>query len=120
MAIIIIRFMIRWLVCSLGLLLTAILFNNSITFNDSLTVVAVSGLVLAMINTVIKPIVVLFSLSAILFSLGLFMVIINAGMVLLASYIYEPLNVDSFWAALLAGIVIGLVNYLVSAVLDRD
>jgi len=60
------------------------------------------------------------SLPAILFSLGLFMIIINAGMVLLASWLYDPLEVSNFSAALLAGIIIGLVNYLVTAVLDME
>ena len=76
-------------------------------------------LMLAVVNAVIKPLVVILSLPAILFSLGLFMIVINGLMVLFVSWIYPPLEVDNFGAAMLAGMVIGLVNYLVSAILEE-
>lgn len=115
------RFLIRWFVCSLGLWVAAnVIAKGTINYGDSLAVIAIAGLILALINAFIKPIVVILSLPAILFSLGLFMIVINAGMVLLASWLYEPLEVTSFGAALLAGIVIGLVNYLVTAILDTE
>lgn len=117
----IIRFLLRWLVCSLGLwIAAAIIGPDKITYQGSTAVIIVAGLVLALINTIIKPIVVILSLPAILFSLGLFMIVINAAMVLLASWLYEPLHVAGFGAALLAGIIIGLVNYLVTAMLDME
>jgi putative membrane protein len=80
----------------------------------------VAGLILAIVNTVIKPFVVLLSLPAILFSLGLFMIVINGLMVLLASWLYEPLQVRSFGTAMIAGLVIGLVNYLVTTILEES
>lgn len=116
-----VRFLIRWFICGLGLWVAAgLIGDDKITYEDSLWVIVVAGLILAIINTIIKPIVVVLSLPAILFSLGLFMIIINAGMVMLAGWLYEPLNVTNFSAALLAGIIIGLVNYLVTAILDME
>lgn len=113
------RFAIRWFVCTLGLWVSAGILGERITFEKRLGVVIVSGLILALINIIIKPIVVILSLPAILFSLGLFMVVINGLMVLLASKLYEPLNVTNFGAAMLAGMVIGLVNYLVTTILEE-
>lgn len=78
----------------------------------------VAGLLLAIVNSIIKPIVVILSLPAILFSLGLFMIVINGLMVLLVSWLYKPLDVTNFGAAMLAGMVIGLVNYLVTTILE--
>jgi uncharacterized membrane protein YvlD (DUF360 family) len=46
------------------------------------------------------------------------MIVINGLMVLVASKLYEPLNVTNFWAAMLAGMIIGLVNYLVLTILE--
>jgi putative membrane protein len=66
----------------------------------------------------LKPVVVILSLPAILFSLGLFMIVINGLMVVIAAYLYGPLHVTNFWAAMLAGMVIGLVNYLVVTILE--
>jgi putative membrane protein len=114
-----VRFLIRWLVCSLGLWIAAGLLSNSISYGDSITAVIIAGLILAVINVFIKPVVVVLSLPAILFSLGLFMVIVNGLMVFIASKLYGPLEVTNFWAAILAGMVIGLVNYLVTAILEE-
>jgi putative membrane protein len=81
-------------------------------------VIVIAGLVLALINIIIKPILVVFSLPALFFTVGLFMVIINGATVYLASKLYHPLHVTNFWAAVFAGMVIGLVNYLVTAILE--
>jgi putative membrane protein len=113
------RFLIRWLVSSLGLWIAAGLLTDAITYEGSIGVIIVAGLILAIINVIIKPIVIILSLPAILFTLGLFMVVVNGLMVLLASKLYGPLHVTNFWAAILAGMVIGLVNYLVTAILEE-
>lgn len=109
--------MIRWFVCSLGLWIAAGLLG-SIDYGDSILVVIIAGLLLAVVNAFIKPLIVILSLPAILFSLGLFMIVINGLMVLLVSWLYHPLNVTNFGAAMLAGMVIGLVNYLVTTILE--
>jgi putative membrane protein len=112
------RFLVRWFVCSLGLWIAAALLGNRITYNNSFWVIVISGLVLAAINLVIKPILVILSLPAVLITLGLFMVIINGVTVFIASKLYTSLHVTDFWAAILAGMVIGLVNYLVTAIME--
>ncbi len=115
------RFLVRWFVCSLGLWIAAGLLSSHISFNTSGNVVwvaLVSGFILAVVNAIIKPLVVLLSLPAILLTLGLFMLVINGFSVLLVSWLYKPLMVTNFWGAILAGLVIGLVNYLVTAILE--
>ncbi len=114
------RFLVRWFVCALGIWIAAGLLGSHISFGGTSTVVAVivSGLILAIVNSVIKPLVVLLSLPAILLTLGLFMIIINGFTVLLASWLYSPLRVTNFWGAMLAGVIIGLVNYLVTTILE--
>jgi putative membrane protein len=113
------RFLIRWLVCSLGLWIAAGLLSDSISYDDRLTVIVLGGLLLAILNIVIKPIVIILSLPAILLTLGLFMIVVNGFTVYLASKLYEPLHVTNFWAAIFAGMVIGLVNYLVTTILEE-
>lgn len=113
------RFLVRWLVCSLGLWIAAGLLGSHIAYNGKIHVIIIAGLILAIINIVIRPVVVILSLPAILFSLGLFMIVINGFMVFLASWLYSPLEVTNFWAAILAGMIIGLVNYLVTAILEN-
>lgn len=113
------RFLIRWFVCALGLWIAAGLLGGRINYDSRFAVIVVSGLILALVNAVIKPVVVILSLPAILFSLGLFMIVINGLMVLIVSKLYEPLHVTNFGAAMLAGMVIGLVNYLVTTILEE-
>ncbi len=112
------RFLVRWFVCSLGLWIAAGLLESKITYGSRLVVIIIAGLMLAVVNTIIKPIVVILSLPAILFSLGLFMIVINGLMVLLVSKLYPELYVRNFGAAMLAGLCIGLVNYLVTTILE--
>ena len=112
------RFLIRWLVSGLGLWIAAAFLSESISYNNELAVIILSGLVLAIINTFIKPVLVILSLPAIFLSVGQFMIIINGLTVFIASKLYGPLQIDNFWAAVFAGMVIGLVNYLVTTILE--
>ncbi len=114
------RFIVRWLVCSVGLWLAAALVGSDrISFNNRLSVVIISGLVLALVNTLIKPLVVFLSLPAVLLSLGIFMVVINGLMVSIAAKLYHSLRVENFGVAVVAGIIIGLTNFLVTAIIDE-
>jgi putative membrane protein len=113
------RLLVRWFVCSVGLWIAASLLGSSISYNSQIGVIVIAGLILAVINAVLRPLLIILSLPAILFSLGLFMIVINGFMVYLAGKLYHPLHVHDFWAAMLAGIIIGLVNYLVTTVLEQ-
>jgi putative membrane protein len=112
------RFLTRWVVSSLGLWIAAGFLSNSISYQSTTSVIIIAGLVLAVINTIVKPLLIILSLPAILISLGLFMIIINGLTVFIASKLYTPLHITNFWAAVFAGMVIGLVNYLVTAILE--
>lgn len=115
---IIYRFLVRWLVSSLGLWIAAGLLRSGVNYGSNLRVIIVAGLILAIVNAVLRPIVVILSLPAILFTLGVFMLFINGFMVFLVSKLYPSLEITNFWIAILAGIIIGLVNYLVTAILE--
>ncbi|HEX7368604.1 MAG TPA: phage holin family protein [Candidatus Saccharimonadales bacterium] len=113
------RFLLRWLVCSLGLWIAAgILGSGGIDYGSKLYVIVVAGLILAVINMILRPVIIFLSLPAVLLTLGLFMLVINGFMVFIASKLYTSLHVTNFWAAIFAGLMIGLVNYLVTAILE--
>ncbi len=113
------RFIVRWFVSSLGLWIAAGLLNGRVSYDSRISALIIAGFLLAILNSVLKPILIILSLPAILFTLGLFMIVINGFIVVLVSKIYHPLEVDGFIAAMLAGMVIGLVNYLVTAILEE-
>lgn len=112
------RFIFRWFISSLGLWIAAGLLGDSIDYQSKFRVIVFAGLILALINALVKPVVVLISLPVLLITLGLFMIVINGLMVMLASKLYGELHVTNFGAAMLAGMVIGLVNYLVVTIVE--
>lgn len=111
--------LIRWVVSSLGLWIAAGLLNGAIDYQQQIGVVLIAGLMLAVVNAVIKPILVLISVPALLLTLGLFMLVINGLTVWLVALLYYPLQINDFSAAVLTGVIIGLVNYLMTAILER-
>lgn len=115
----IVRFLVRWAVSILGLWIASeLLGTESLSFGGRVSAVIISGLLLAVVNTVIRPLVVFLTLPAVLFTMGIFMVFINALMISLAAWLYGPLEVSGFGVAVIAGMVIGLVNWLVSLILE--
>ncbi len=112
------RFILRWFVNSLGLWIASRLFNT-ISINDSVVVAVGGGLVLSAVNVFLKPLLIILTLPAVLLSLGLFMIVINGAVVYVASQLYGPLKVTSFSGAVLAGLVIGLVNYALTTLLEE-
>ena len=81
-------------------------------FTDALWLV----LVLAILNAVVKPILQLLSLPITILTLGLFLLVINAVIVLLASWLLPGFQVDGFLAALLFSVVLSLVTTVVDLV----
>ena len=111
------QFISRWAVNCLGLAIATAL--NIISINGGIKFLVVSGLLLALLNAIIKPILIIVSLPLIAISLGFFLIIINGLIVFLLNAIYPPLDIQNFWYAMVAGIIVGLVNYIVTIVYER-
>ncbi len=111
------QFLIRWGLNSVGLFAASLLLSG-ITYQEEWHVLLIAALILSIINALIKPMVVILSLPALLLTLGIFSIVINGFMVYLAHVIYRPFQVSSFGTAVLAGLVVGLVNYIVTRVFD--
>jgi putative membrane protein len=115
------KFLVRWFVCSFGLwVAVALLGTDKISYNGSIAAIAVSGLVLAIVNTFVKPVMVFLTLPAVLLSLGIVMLLINGFMVVLAARLYGPLEVEGLGVAIVVGIVVGLTNWMVSALFEEN
>ncbi|OGL30836.1 hypothetical protein A3F37_00100 [Candidatus Saccharibacteria bacterium RIFCSPHIGHO2_12_FULL_41_12] len=112
-------FLLRWFVGSLGIWIAAGLLGGSIDYQNSPKVIIFSGLILAIVNTLIKPILVFLAFPFILLSLGLFMIVVNGLILAVVSNLYGPLHIDGFGSAMLAGMIIGLVNYLVVTIIEQ-
>jgi putative membrane protein len=113
------RFLVRWLVSGLGLWIAAALLGSErLSVGGRWGAWIIAGLFLALINMFFKPLLVFLSIPALLLTLGLFMLVVNGFLILLASWIYDPLYVKNLGVAIVAGMVVGLVNYLVTHILE--
>jgi len=68
------------------------------------------AIVLGVINAIVRPILVLFTLPITIFTLGLFLLVINALMVKLAGILIPGFIVDGFWAALVLSLILSIFN----------
>ena len=113
------RFLVRWLVSALGLWIAEALLDSSrLSVGTSWGTVIGAGFFLALVNMFLKPLLIFLSIPALLLSLGLFMLVVNGLVILVASWLYSPLYVKNLGVAIIAGIIVGLVNFLVTRVLD--
>jgi len=104
------------------LIVTGIDIDAASTQDEVLTILAVA-VVFAVVNVLVRPIVRLFSLPLYVLTLGLFTLVVNALMLLLTSWIADLLNVpftvDGFWAALLGGLVVSFVSWVLNLLLPE-
>ena len=118
------RFLIWVVVNALALaaaawLIEGIRVEGSSTEEQAITLVVVA-LIFGVVNAVVEPIVKLLSLPFIILTLGLFLIVINAAMLLLTSWISGELGrrfeVEGFWTAVLGAIVITVSTWILEAV----
>jgi len=93
------------------------------TTDQGVTLLLVAAL-FGVINAIVTPIVKLLSLPFIVITLGLFLLVVNALMLMLTAAIADALDidftVDGFWVAVGGGLVISLVGMALNALLDRS
>lgn len=112
-------FIIRWLANSLGLWLAVHLLGTGL---DNVEVSAgtigflFAGLIFSIVNSILRPFIIILSLPAILITLGLFMLVVNGLMVYISLNLAPGISM-SFLNSIFAGILLSLVNYIVSVTL---
>ncbi|SDQ36093.1 phage holin family protein [Thermostaphylospora chromogena] len=87
---------------------------------DALTLIAVA-LIFGVVNAVLKPIIKTIGCAFYVLTLGLFALVVNAGLMLLTGWIAEqlslPFHVEGFWAALWGALVVGIVSWLLDLII---
>lgn len=104
----ILNIIIHWLVASAAFLVTAYILPG-VTVTSFGTAVIAAGL-LGIINAVIRPILIFLTLPITVITMGLFLFVINALIILGISEIVEGFGVANFWWALLFSIILSLIN----------
>lgn len=99
---------VRFLLTGLAVVLSAYLLPG-VTVDGYGTALLVA-LVLAIANVIIKPILVVLTIPLTVVTLGLFLLVINAIIILIVDYFVPGFNVDGFWWALLFSLILSLFN----------
>ena len=106
--------LIGWIVSALAIIVAAYLLPGVRV--DSFTTGLVVAVVLGIINAFLKPLLLLLTLPINIVTLGLFTLVINALLVLVAASIVPGFHVDGFWAAFFYAIVLSLINMFLHTV----
>ena len=107
------RLLAVWLVNMLSLLAVAYLMPSiQVT---SFAAALIAALVLGLLNTIIRPLLILLTLPATILTLGLFIFVINALLFWMVGYFVEGFVVPGFWPAFFGAIVYSLISWLLSA-----
>lgn len=104
---------VRFLLNGLAVLLTGYLLQSGVhveNYGYALLVVVL----LAIANVLVKPILVIFTIPITIVTLGLFLLVINAAIILLVDYFVDGFNVDGFWWALGFSLILSIFNSIVT------
>ena len=105
-------FLIRAVVVGIGLWLASKIVSG-VMFNSTETLIA-AALLLGIVNAFVRPVIVILTLPVTLLTLGLFLLVINALMILLVAWFLPGFMVASFWSAVGAAIVVSLTGWVMS------
>lgn len=111
------KILVRWLLLAGALLLVAHLYPGVVV--SSFTSALIAALVLGLMNTLLRPVLVLLTLPVTVLSLGLFLFVINALMFWAAASVLDGLAVNGFWAALVGSLIYSLCGMLIDVVMER-
>lgn len=110
------RFIVQLIISSLAVLISAYFLPGvEIVDNNFITALIVAA-VLAFLNAVVKPIMILLTIPITFITLGFFLLVINALMILLAAKIVDDFRVNGFWWALLFSLILSIVTSILESI----
>jgi putative membrane protein len=119
------KLIVRWAITALGLFVAAWLVPGIHVEGTAWLVYAAMAVVLGLVNAIVRPILKLLTCPLILLTLGLFVLVINGLTLYLSSLIAHNwlgvgFYVDSFWSAVLGGLIVSVISVLLSGLVKED
>jgi putative membrane protein len=125
------NFLIKLFISAVAVIITAYFLsgvtigNNQFITTDSpqlnkFTTALLVAIVLAFLNSIVKPVLTLLSLPITFFTLGLFLLVINAIIILFADKLVDGFKVDGFWTALWFSLVLSLVSSILDLIKGKE
>ena len=111
------KFILKWFCSALALLAVAYLYSGVVV--TSFTGALIAAAVLGVLNTIVRPLLVLLTLPVTVVTLGVFMFVINALMFWAAASLVSGLHVNGFVAAFIGSVIYSLLQLAIDFVLER-
>lgn len=106
----ILRFLQSWIINTVAVLLAVIILRNHISYGDKVENLLIASFLLGILNAFVRPILMLIALPLLIFTLGLFTLVINALLLCLLTWLLPFFHVDSFGYAFLGAIIISVIS----------
>ena len=103
-------FLIRACIVALGLWLATVWVSG--VFIDTPSTLILAGLLLGIVNSIVRPIAILLTLPMTIVTLGLFLLVINAGMVGLVAWVLPGMHIAGFWSAFWTAVLVSVVSFV--------
>jgi putative membrane protein len=103
-------FLIRACIVALGLWLATVWVNG--VFIDTPSTLILAGLLLGIVNSIVRPIAILLTLPMTIVTLGLFLLVINADMVALVAWVLPGMHIAGFWSAFWTAVLVSVVSFV--------
>jgi putative membrane protein len=103
-------FLIRASIVALGLWLATV-WVGGVSIDTPATLI-LAGVLLGIVNSIVRPIAILLTLPMTIVTLGLFLLVINAGMVALVAWMLPGMHVADFWSAFWTSVLVSLVSFV--------
>jgi len=110
-----VEFLMHWAIMSLSLWVASFIFKG-ITFSNRSSLL-VSALLLGFVNAILRPILIFLTLPLTLVTLGLFLLVINALMIMLVAALVKGFKLSGFWTAFFASIFIAAFGFFIELLL---
>lgn len=111
-------FLLRAALVALGLWLASYIFSG-LAFDNPGTLIA-AALLLGVVNAVVRPLAIILTLPLTLITLGLFLLVVNAGMLGLVAWMLDGFAISGFWTALGASLLVSIFSWVASGVIGNS
>jgi putative membrane protein len=108
------RFLQSWIINTLAVMVAVEILRKHISYEEKLPNLLIAAFLLGILNSFVRPILMLIALPLLIFTLGLFMLVINALLLCLLSWLLPFFHVDSFGYAFLGALIISVISLVLN------
>jgi putative membrane protein len=115
------KWILDWVILTFSIAVTSyflpFIYISGDTVWERIKIAFLAGLILGLFNLIVKPVVKILALPINILTLGLFNIIINAGMLWFVDLIMKGLKIEGFWGYVLSSLVISVISIVVSKII---